>query len=323
MDEVKSYMEAKLASLGVTKIPEQVQELMVLFKEVADKKIKAIEDMQRPSITINFEARKKVRVRSGGKHKAFAQALQVINAGLPLLLVGPTGSGKTYLAEQLASALKVPFTFNSMSEGISEGMVLGRSLPDPKGVWKFQDSPFTSTFKKGGVHLFDEVDAADPNLMVQINAALSNGMLSIPLAGAAPIKKHENTFIVFAANTWGYGASSEYVGRNALDAATLNRFGVSKLFIDYDADLEIAIAEGYLSKAKVETTSDVVINWAHALREKIRETGLKKVVSTRTIGDTCKLLVAGCEFCKVKEMYFSDWSDDEMHHVPEELRYAA
>ena len=45
--------------------------------------------------------------------------------------------------------------------------------------------------------------AADPNLMVIINAAIANGRLSIPFADLPAIAKHDNTVLIAAANTYG------------------------------------------------------------------------------------------------------------------------
>ena len=53
--------------------------------------------------------------------------------------------------------------------------------------------------------------------------------------------------ILAAANTWGRGGDQQYVGRNQLDAATLDRFVLSTLHVDYDTDLERDIAQARCS----------------------------------------------------------------------------
>ena len=75
-------------------------------------------------------------------------------------------------------ALDLPFSFNSLSAGCTESHIIGRVLPDEAGNWTYRPSPFVRAYRDGGVHLFDEIDAADPNLLVLINAAL-------PVGGAA------------------------------------------------------------------------------------------------------------------------------------------
>jgi hypothetical protein len=38
------------------------------------------------------------------------------------------------------------------------------------------------------------------------------------------VEKHENFHCITAANTCGNGATLEFIGRNAIDGATMNRF---------------------------------------------------------------------------------------------------
>ncbi len=54
------------------------------------------------------------------------------------------------------------------------------------------------------------------------------------------IAKSSTCVIIAAANTWGMGATSEYVGRMRLDGATLDRF--VPLYWGYDESLELATA---------------------------------------------------------------------------------
>ncbi len=242
-------------------------------------------------------------------HAAFPRILKKIGAGLPVLMVGPAGTGKTTLAAQVAKALDRPFSFNSMSAGCSESHLLGRVLPDAEGNWTYKESPFVRTYREGGVHLFDEIDAADPNLMVVINAALANGHLSLPFLDTI-IERHPDTVIIAAANTYGTGASRQYVGRNALDAATLDRFSVSTLEIGYDHDLERDLAAQVAG-----SKADPLITWAHATREKIHAAGLRRIMSTRTIINAARAITAGETLAELKADYFTGWTEDEKRRV--------
>ncbi len=265
------------------------------------------------TIQIQFTPRKKVEVSGVGKHRKFAEVLQKVAAKIPVLLVGPTGSGKSFLAEQVADALDLDYTFNSMSEGISESALLGRVLPDEDGNWSYQDSPFVKSFRDGGVHLLDEIDGSDPNLLVQVNAALANGMLSLPFASVEPIKQHKDSIIIAAANTYGSGGDRQYVGRNQLDAATLNRFTMGTVEIEYDEQVEKQIVDAVISKKS--STKVALLSWAHGIREKIFKAGLRRVMSTRNIEDAAKLIEAGMKLDDVKQTYFLGWSQDEKVRV--------
>jgi hypothetical protein len=85
--------------------------------------------------------------------------------------------------------------------------------------------------------------------------------------------------IMAAANTYGTGADALYVGRNQLDAATLDRFYVVEM--DYDRKLEAKLAP------------KEVCEWAWKLRERAAAAKLRRVVSTRTIQRVGAALRAG------------------------------
>jgi MoxR-like ATPase len=244
-------------------------------------------------------------------HPMFEKVLKKAALGMNVMLVGPAGTGKTHLAEQVARALGKTFTCNSCSAGMSESHIVGRTLPDADGNWSYQKAPFVETFVSGGVHLFDEIDAADPNLLVSINAAMANGVLSVPIANET-FRKHEGTVIIAAANTFGTGANREYVGRNPLDASTRDRFAVSTIEIDYDNKLEHAIASQYLEDSDV---CEKVLNTCWKIRSDIQSNGLRRLMSTRTIKAIALSVASGDKLEDVLDDYFVGWSDDELRRI--------
>jgi cobaltochelatase CobS len=78
-----------------------------------------------------------------------------------------------------------------------------------------------------------------PGALLAFNAALANGVAAFP---DGSIKRHPETVIIAAANTWGFGGDANYIGRAKLDAAFLDRFVT--LAWGYDEDLERTIALG-------------------------------------------------------------------------------
>jgi cobaltochelatase CobS len=244
-------------------------------------------------------------------HRQFTEVLNLVEEGhVNILLVGPAGSGKTTLGRNLAEALGLEFGFISLSAGVTETHLMGRMLPQSDGSWKMVYARFVEIYQNGGVFLLDEMDAADANVMVAINAALANGVLVTP--DGQIHKRHARCIIIAAANTWGRGADLMYVGRNQLDAATLDRFVLSTLLIDYDADLESALvnAAGLKGKAGAE-----LLGWVKGLREAITRNRLRRVASTRLVVNAIKALQRGRELKDVQARYFRDWSADEQAKV--------
>jgi cobaltochelatase CobS len=251
-------------------------------------------------------------------HRQFAELLAMVAEGHPnIMLVGPAGTGKTTLAKHAAKALDRSFAFISLSAGVTEMHIFGRMLPQSDGTWAYVESPFIRIYRNGGVFLFDEVDAADGNVMVSINAALANGVLCNPVTGEI-IERHADCIIIAAANTYGRGGDMTYVGRNALDGATLDRFVLAKLNVGYDIHLEREIAVSALDAGQVQE----LLHWIENLRTRIAANRLRRIASTRLVDQSVKAMKAGRSLDEVKARFFQDWSSDEKAKVGEAVQYA-
>jgi cobaltochelatase CobS len=251
-------------------------------------------------------------------HRQFAELLALVAEGHPnIMLVGPAGTGKTTLAKHAAKALDRSFAFISLSAGVTETHIFGRMLPQSDGTWAYVESPFIRIYRSGGVFLFDEVDAADGNVMVSINAALANGVLCNPVTGEI-IERHADCIIIAAANTYGRGGDMTYVGRNALDGATLDRFVLAKLNVGYDIHLEREIAVSALDAGQVQE----LLHWIENLRTSIAANRLRRIASTRLVDQSVKAMKAGRTLAEVKARFFQDWSSDEKAKVGEAVQYA-
>ena len=264
----------------------------------------------RPLI-VNFDKAKSVRFDKR-PHARMMDVLKTARWEENILLVGPAGTGKTTIAEDVAFAMDRPFNFLSLSAGVTETHLWGRMLPGAAGEWVFQESNFVKVYRDGGVFLLDEVDAADANVMVGINAALANGQLSNPYnPEAKPIPRHPECLIIAAANTFGRGADRLYVGRNALDAATLDRFTLATLEINYD----IAIESHILSTIGDRGLRKSIGDWVSSLRSMISKGRLRRIASTRLVVNATKMANLGATLKDITEAFFVDWSDDEKAKV--------
>lgn len=284
------------------------------FRAVSTGEVEAFEEPKAPAKAPKVEAVKpaiEVEVKREAKQPARAHAqlvrvLRKVKADLVnLLIVGPAGSGKTTLAAQVAESLGLDFGVLSLSGGANESHLFGRLAPDATGAWSYSESPFVRIYRNGGVFLLDEIDAADPNVLVSANAALANGFLVVPATGER-VERHVDCVIMSAANTFGSGADAMYVGRNALDAATLDRFVCALVMVDYDRELERAIA---LDIASVEGEALLARIWG--LRDSVASNKIRRIVGTRAIIAGCKLLKAGDSVAEIISDLTIAWSTEE------------
>ena len=204
-------------------------------------------------------------------HEKFEEILSLVNLDEPVMLIGPAGSGKNYSIAQVSKALnkQMYYTNNASNEFKLTGFI------DAGG--NYRDTEFYKAFKNGGVFFLDEIDNSDPSALIVINSALANGYMAFP---HETIDRHPDFRMVAAANTWGKGSDFQYVGRNALDASTLDRF--DNVFFDYDMSLEEELYP-----------SDNVLNFMWAFREAVEKSRIPHIVSTRCIGKVYKKEING------------------------------
>ena len=209
----------------------------------------------------------------GKQHFQLPVLLQIIAAKLNVYIVGPAGAGKTYAAIQCAKALGVEFYFTGAVA--SEFKLTG--FIDAQG--RIVSTEFRKAFENGGLFLFDEIDASYPQAVLAFNAALANDYMDFP---DKRVQRHENFYCIAAANTYGQGADRQYVGRNQLDAASLDRF----VFLDwnYDENLERELAGN-------KEWSDYV----QKVRKMIVAMKIRHVVSPRASIYGAKLLSSGLD----------------------------
>lgn len=312
MDAARQMLELVSASMMS---PEQVGRL--IEAEVDDLEQRALTAVRQA--VLGFEASIKrievidvtgsARKVEGHTHQAFEKTLKLASIRQNVLLVGPAGSGKTALAAQVAQALGLPFSFVSCSGGMSENQLTGWLLPiEAGGAFGYVSARFVDAFEKGGVFLLDEIDAADENVLLAVNAALANGKLTIPQRHGNPLAlRHPDFVCIAAANTFGHGGDLTYSGRNRLDGATLDRFRAGIIKMDYDPELEKLLIDGE------------VLQWALPIREQIKSLKLKRVMSTRALLDfTRQKQLLGFGVAEWEESFFADWTRDEMVKIGRE-----
>lgn len=217
--------------------------------------------------TIEIKKGSKRKEVKGSFHKDFEKILKVVDANVPVMLVGRAGSGKNHTLEQVAEALDLDFYF---SNAVTQEYTL-KGFIDANG--HFHETQFYKAFSQGGMFFLDEMDASIPEALIVLNSAIANGYFDFPIGR---VRKHERFRVVSASNTWGTGANAIYIGRNQLDGATLDRF--VQIEFDYDTELE----RGFTSDTDLyEFTID--------LRKAIDKTQTRAIVSMRALLNADKL----------------------------------
>jgi hypothetical protein len=227
----------------------------------------------------------------GIQHKQFPTLIKAISARVNVWMAGPTASGKTTAAQNAAQALGHKFYYCG-------------AIGDPYALLGYNDAngryvrtSFREAYEHGGVFLFDEIDSSEPNALLAFNAALANGAAPFP---DGIITKHKDCIMVAAANTWGAGATQEYVGRLKMDAAFLKRFAF--ISWDYDAEMEMATAPNPAWTKRVQD-----------IRARIKEKGIRAIVSPRESYIGAQLLASGIDQEAVEKMtIFSSLTDAQI-----------
>lgn len=262
----------------------------------------------------------------GKQHFQFPTLLKILATKLNVYLVGPAGSGKTHAAIQVAKALNIPFHFTGAVA--SEFKLTG--FMDAQG--RIVSTEFRKAYENGGLFLFDEIDASYPQAVLAFNAALANDYMDFP---DKRVPRHKDFYCIAAANTYGQGADRQYIGRNQLDAASLDRF----VFIDwnYDENLERDLAgneewSSYVQKIRRFITKNkirhVVSPRASIFGATLLSNGLERDIVENTVvwkgidGATKQKIIQNIEPKKIiasQDGLFIPWSKKQQDITTDEL----
>lgn len=224
---------------------------------------------------------------------------RTIEAGIRnLWLVGSAGCGKSVMTRQVAKELGLPYLCISCGIGTSSTEFLGYKYPTR------ESTKFAEYYGKPSIILLDEFTSLDPAVAQICNAALANDEIETT---TGTVYRDPNCIIIATSNTFGGGASRQYVANNQLDASTIDRF--------IGGIIEVNYSESFESQYDPE-----VVNYVNSLRNIIKTYDFRRIASTR-------MIQAGCALKKAYVMDWKDqliinWSNEERRVVMEHLKAA-
>lgn len=231
-------------------------------------------------------------------------------SGLPLMLKGPTGCGKTRFLSYMAYKLNLPLITVACHEDLTASDLVGRYLLDGAST-RWQDGPLSLAVKYGGICYLDEIVEARKDTTVVIHP-LTDDRRVLPLEKRGSILEASGNFMLAISYNPGYQTVLK-----DLKQSTKQRFVTIEF--DYPAaslEEEIIIHESGVDR---KTAADL-----RKIAEKFRALkgrGLDEGVSTRLLIYAGVLIQKGVDqrrACSVGLIHpITD--DPEMQKVLEEI----
>ncbi len=201
---------------------------------------------------------------------------------LPILLKGPTGTGKSRFVEYMAHLLRKELITISCHEETSSTDLIGRFiLKGAETVWL--DGPLTTAMKRGAIIYLDEIAEARPDVIVAIHPLTDHRReLFLDKLGET-IKAHPDFMLVASFNP-GYQR-----GFKELKPSTRQRFvALSFQYPEPKLEAEILVKETGVE----EEVAKKLVNIGNKIRN-LKELGLTETASTRLLVDAAILIHSG------------------------------
>ena len=135
----------------------------------------------------------------GGEIQLFEAAYR---NGLPVLLKGPTGCGKTRFVEHMAARLRRPLVTVSCHDDLSATDLVGRHLIGADGTY-WSDGPLTRAVRTGAICYLDEIVEARKDTTVILHA-LSDDRRMLPVERTGELLDAPPEFMLVVSYNPGY-----------------------------------------------------------------------------------------------------------------------
>ena len=206
--------------------------------------------------------------------------------GLPVMLKGPTGCGKTRLVEFIADRVRVPLFTVSCHEDMTASDLLGRYLLIG-GDTTWVDGPLTRAVREGGICYLDEIVEARQDATVTIHSLADHRReLHLERLGGERLQAGPGFMLVVSYNP-GYQSVLK-------DLKTSTRQRMVSIELDFpppELELEVLRVEAQIDDGQAED----LIRLGQAIR-RVKDAGLREAASTRTLIAAATLIGEGLSF---------------------------
>ena len=207
---------------------------------------------------------------------------QAWKQGLPVLIKGPTGCGKTRFVQHMAHRLGLPLYTVACHDDLSATDLVGRHLIGAEGTW-WQDGPLTRAVREGGICYLDEVVEARQDTAVDLHP-LADDRRELYLERTGETLKAPPGFMLVVSYNPGYQNLLK-----GMKPSTRQRFVAMRF--DYPSEAEeirIVASESGVD----ELLAARIVKLGQALR-RLEQHDLEEVASTRLLIFTASMIKAG------------------------------
>ena len=218
-------------------------------------------------------------VSVGDEEKVFRAAY---HQGLPLLIKGPTGCGKTRFVEAMAHKLGRPLITVACHDDLTTADLVGRYLLRG-GETEWVDGPLTRAVREGAICYLDEIVEARQDTTVVLHP-LADHRRELPIERLGVTLKAAPGFCLVVSYNPGY----QSVLKDLKDSTRQRMVGIEFRYPEPELEKQIVAQEAGID----EKTAATLVQLAQAIR-RLKTGGLREVSSTRVLIATGKLVAEG------------------------------
>lgn len=185
--------------------------------------------------------------------------------GIPILLIGETGTGKTSLAKELGHQLKRPVVRVNLDGGATPDELIGR-YQLKGGATEFELGIVPQAMKAGAILILDELNAALPDTLFALHPLLEEQPRLLITETGEDIRPAEGFCVVATMNP-----SHEYAGTKQLNAALYSRFGVVLRFSPLYGEKLLRALESHKPTAPADSVAKIALIMETADRLRVED----------------------------------------------------